>query len=71
MREDADIKEAKSLKKEYDMHMRNATRLAAPKLEQDYYRRMAEHTSACINWKLLDGKQRKKVEKREDNDYYV
>jgi hypothetical protein len=49
MRLTVEEKEFISLNKEYKFHMKNATRADAPKLERDYYFRMAENTLARAN----------------------
>jgi len=56
---DPETREALSLKKEYDMYTRYATREGAPKIESDYYFNCRESVGRKINWRLLEKKQKK------------
>jgi len=67
MKIDKDTREALGLKKEYDRHVKYGTRADAPKIEQEYYMRMAENISRKINWRLLEKKTKK--EERQDEVY--
>jgi hypothetical protein len=57
-----EIKEAKSLRKEYEMFKRYAATPGIAKIEQDYFMRMATNTEAKINWRLLEKKKKKEYD---------
>jgi hypothetical protein len=63
MKLSAEEREAISLNKEYLMHKKYAERAGVPKLESDYYNKMAASTASKINWKLL--KPHKKIVEEE------
>ena len=61
MKLDQDVRNAISLKAEYDRIKPYATREGAPKVELNYYSKMLERVSSQIDWRLLE--TRKKEEK--------
>jgi hypothetical protein len=65
MRLSQEEKTAISLNKEYLTLKKYADRPGAPKLESDYYYRMANQTSAKIDWRLLKTHKKNK----EDENY--
>ena len=58
-RESADVRRAKSLKREYDMWVGKANRPGAPNAEVAYLRRCAAGTANQIDWGLLSPKKKR------------
>ena len=56
-----EVRNAISLKKEYDMFMRYARRPGAAKIESDYYHNIAQRVSGQINWRLLEPKKKERI----------
>jgi hypothetical protein len=71
MRLTPEEKTAQSLNKEYCMLKKYAERPGAPKLESDYYNKMAWTTSAKIDWRLLKPHKKNKTEDESEETYGI
>ena len=69
MREAPEVREAKSLKKEYDMFVRIANTPGIAQIEKDYYMKMANNTYSKIDSKALNSNKKKQFERKEYDEY--